>query len=578
MATSSGLWRLYRDDPFPRIQLLAGATMEERRESLAAVKNCDILVVAGGLGSLDEAVPGLVATGLPTIYVLGSSELAGRDASEAVKSAQSLATGTAVHVLEKQAVVLQGVRFLGTTLWCSFDDWRPSLVAECLAGCPDFNTIDASSWWDDPLICQQAEELCRQAGLQSPTSRAGHEATAFHPAISFIENRKAVGWLSEQLGIPFDGPTVVVSENSPARAPLQAVAHYRSEDVDPLDWPGRKDRRASARLFAQANDLRWLLRRHRASIDVWMHGRVPAHADIAVEGVRVVSRSDRCIRVDDDLSFDDILSRSLARRTRRKSARGDAAEPPERPNVILHPPSLDIEAGLKAPLSKALMPVVQQMKGHEAAIRNAVPLTMSKSSIHRACIRRVIYEEMEGFARLAQISGAIERELGASDDRWSGLNFLFNSVDTPRGYPTEMSEPKQFDYYSKVDRLSAQIEDIESLPSRAAVQLALWCDMAHNVLTTLASDGIDAKVVRPPIAALRISTCAAFVEIVTAGNKDERLAILHRLVAAHPTRSKLQPAIRVADAAAIKEHRTILLDLKMLKEITDNIAAVALYS
>ncbi|KAA1014866.1 hypothetical protein FVF58_02760 [Paraburkholderia panacisoli] len=577
MATSSGLWRLYRDDPFPRIQLLAGATVEERRESLAAVKNCDVLVVAGGLGSLEAAIPALAATGLPTIYVLGSSELAGRDATQAAILAQSLASRTSVHVLEKDAVVLQGVRFLGTTLWCSFDDWRPSLVAECLAGCPDFN-IDASSWWDDPFNCQHAEELCRQAGLPSPTSRARHEATAFHPAISFVENRKAVSWLNAQLDVPFDGPTVVISDNSPVRAPLQAVAHYRSEDVDPLGWPGRKDRRANARLFAQTNDLRWLLRRHRASIDVWMHGRVPAHSDIVVDGVRMVSRSDRCIRVDDDLSFDDILSRSLARRRRRKDTRDDATEPLEQPNAILHPLPLDIEAGLTAPLSKVLLPVVEQMKGHEAAIRNAVPLTMSKSSIHRACIRRVIYEEMEGFARLAQISGAIEKELVASDDRWAGVNFLFNSVDAPRGYPTEMSEPKQYDYYAKADRLSAQVDDIESLPSRAAIQLALWCDMAHDVLTTLASYGIDAKVVRPPIAALRISAYAAFVEVVTAGDKDERLAILHRLVVAHPTRGKLQPAIRVADAAAINEPRTVLLDLKMLKEITDNISAVALPS
>ncbi|OAJ62800.1 hypothetical protein A6V36_20770 [Paraburkholderia ginsengiterrae] len=578
MATSSGLWRLYRDDPFPRIQLLAGATVEERRESLAALKNCNILVVAGGLGNLDEAIPALAATSLPTIYVLGSSELSGRDATEAVKQAQFLAAGTSVHVLEKDAIVLQGVRFLGTTLWCSFDDWRPSLVAECIAGCPDFNTIDASSWWDDPFNCQQAEELCRQAGLASPASRAGSEAKAFHPAISLLENRKAVSWLNAQLDVPFDGATVVVSNNSPVRAPLQAVAHYRSEDVDPLGWSGRKDRRANARLFAQTNDLRWLLRRHRASIDIWMHGRVPAHSDVAVEGVRVVSRSDRCIRVDDDMSFDDIMSRSLARRRRRKDTREEVTEPPEQPNAVLHPQPLNVEAGLTGPLSKVLLPIVQQMKNHETAIRNAVPLTMSKSSIHRACIRRVIYEEMEGIARLAQISGAIEKELVASDDRFSGLTFLFNSVDAPRGYPTEMGEPKQYDYYAKADRLSAQVDDIESLPSRAAVQLALWCDMAYDVLTTLASDGIDAMVVRPPIAALRMSLYAASVEVVTTGDKDERLAILHRLVAAHPTRGKLQPVIRVADVAAIDGPRTVLLDMKMLKEITDNIAAVAVPS
>ncbi|REG59374.1 hypothetical protein B0G80_2123 [Paraburkholderia sp. BL6669N2] len=577
MAISSGLWRVFRDDPFPCIQLLAGATAEERRESVAAVESCDILVVTGGLGSLDEAIPALVAKGLPTIYVLGSSELVGRDAADAVEEAKALAAGSAVHVLEKETVVLRGVRFVGTTLWTSFDEWRPALAAECLARCPDFKTIDASSWWSDPAISRQAEELCRQAGLPPPNSRSAQEATAFHPALSFIENRKAVSWLSEQLSVPFDGPTVVVSENPPVRAPLQAVPHYRADDVDSLGWQGREDRKANACLFAGTNDLRWLLRRQ-PSIDVWMHGRIPAHSDVVSEGVRIVSRSGRCTRVDDELSFGDILSRSLATRMKRKGARNDVGESLERANAIIHPPPVQLEAGLAAPLSESLLPLAQKMKKHEVAVRNVVPLTMSKSSIHRACIRRVIHEEMEGFAQMAKVAAAIERDLVASDDRWPNITFLFSSVDAPRGYPTEMSEPTQYDYYSKADRLSAQIDEVESLPFRAATQLALWCDRAHDVLATLASDQIEAMVVRPPIAALRIAACAAFVEVVVVGDKAARLAILHRLVAAHPPTGKLQPAIRVLDAAALNDTQPVLLDLKKLKEITDNISAAALFS
>lgn len=577
MAISSGLWRVFRDDPFPCIQLLTGATTEERREAVATVENCDILVVAGGLGCLDEAIPVLVAKGLPTIYVLGSSEMAGRDAANAVKEAKALAAGTSVHVLEKEAVVLQGVRFLGTTLWTSFDDWRPSLAAECLARSPDFKTIDASSWWREPAVGRQADELCRQAGLPSPYFRAAQGETALHPALSFIENRKAVNWLSEQLSVSFDGPTVVVSENSPVRASLQAVPHYRADDIDSLGWEGREDRKVNACLFAETNDLRWLLRR-RPSIDVWMHGRIPANSDVVSEGVRIVSRSGRCTRVDDDLSFGDILSRSLATRKKRKGAQSDDVESLERPNSIVHPPPLQIEAGLAVPLSDALLSLGQRMKKHEMAIRNVVPLTMSKSSIHRACIRRVIYEEMREFSQLAKVAGTIERELVATDDRWANINFLFSLVDAPRGYPTGISEPTPYDYYSIADRLSTQIDEVESLPFRAANQLALWCDRAHDVLATLASDQIEAVVVRPPIAALRVAAWAAFVEVVVVGDKAARLAILHRLVAAHPTTGKLQPAIRVLDVAALKDTQPVLLDLKKLKAITDNISAAVLPS
>lgn len=122
MTMPSGLWRLYRDGPFPRIQVLAGDSVAQRLESLSAVADSEILVVAGGLGNLENAIDVLRKVGLPCVYVLGTSELSGQDFSRVTARAHEMAKGSDVHVLEKSEAVIHGVRFLGATLWSSLSN------------------------------------------------------------------------------------------------------------------------------------------------------------------------------------------------------------------------------------------------------------------------------------------------------------------------------------------------------------------------------------------------------------------------------------------------------------------------
>jgi hypothetical protein len=152
MTMPSGLWRLYQDGPFPRIQVLAGNSPAQRLESLAAVADSEILVVAGGLGNLENAIDALRKVAVPCVYVLGPSELSGHDFSEAIARARDLAQGSNVHVLEKSEAVVNGVRFLGATLCSSFADWQPALVKECLEHLDKLIGIDATTWWRNPDI------------------------------------------------------------------------------------------------------------------------------------------------------------------------------------------------------------------------------------------------------------------------------------------------------------------------------------------------------------------------------------------------------------------------------------------
>lgn len=62
-------------------------------------------------------MPWLIATGKPFVYVFGNHEHWDTDYGEALAEARRLATGTQVHVLEREEVVIFGVRFLGATYW-----------------------------------------------------------------------------------------------------------------------------------------------------------------------------------------------------------------------------------------------------------------------------------------------------------------------------------------------------------------------------------------------------------------------------------------------------------------------------
>ena len=67
----------------------------------------------------------------PVLYVLGNHEFYGSSIDGAAAELKRLCAGTHVHVLDDSEIVIDGVRFLGTTLWTDFmlfgdgDERRP---------------------------------------------------------------------------------------------------------------------------------------------------------------------------------------------------------------------------------------------------------------------------------------------------------------------------------------------------------------------------------------------------------------------------------------------------------------------
>ena len=244
----------------------------------------DVVVLAGDIGS-----PGAHAVhwaarestfgGRPVVYVPGNHEFYGRELGTELQAMREAAEGTPVRVLSRNSVVLDGVRFLGTTLWTDSalsvgNDGEPSDyheesdISRALAAANryvmDFRCIKFA----DPSIPRH-----RGADVQRRLLRAEDALVMHH-----VER----DWLRRELEVGYTGPTIVVTHHAPNRRSV--AKRYRSDWVTPAfvsDLPGS---------FFEGEAM-WVGGRGQTSGGpmLWIHGHTHTSFDYRVAKCRVVS-------------------------------------------------------------------------------------------------------------------------------------------------------------------------------------------------------------------------------------------------------------------------------------------------
>lgn len=198
----------------------------------------NLLILAGdidiGLQGMDFAR----ALDVPTLYVPGVLEHAGLEPEVAAPLMKLDSSRTKVRVLQNDAVVINGIRFLGTTLWPNFGAPRPP-------GEPERVGIEVAMSGYGSL--QDNGKPMTYAGLW-----ARHQAAA--------------AWLSQRLAEPFNGPTVVISHHIP---------HPKS-----IPQQGAGDP------FAAASQTR--LTGLMKFADYWLHGSAHVACDYRIRDCRVI--------------------------------------------------------------------------------------------------------------------------------------------------------------------------------------------------------------------------------------------------------------------------------------------------
>ena len=194
------------------IQLLSDLHLEENSAfQPQRAPGADVLVLAGDIGSY-QGGSALSALGdedfglgrfadwpVPVIVVPGNHEYDALDFDATHARLRATCERLGLIWLERETIVLHGVRFVGTTLWADFDALAPRGPTASLAG-----QLQARH-----KAFRAADYYLRIAA----TTRGGAPFLAEQ-----IREHALVcqAWLRAALAEPFDGPTVVVTHFAPS--------------------------------------------------------------------------------------------------------------------------------------------------------------------------------------------------------------------------------------------------------------------------------------------------------------------------------------------------------------------------
>ena len=199
-------------------------------------QDCDVLIAAGDIGVGTEGLEWLQTLEIPVIYVAGNHEYWGFEINDLNSVLSDVSKGSNVHYLEKSSVKIDGVRFIGCTLWAEFKDCDEEQLHELESIMNDFRYI----FLDEDLIT--AEQLIKL-------------------------NQNSIKWLEKELSKPHEGPTVVVTHHAPS------LKSWASETDDYIK-------------YAYCNELEPMLKDK--EINLWVHGHIHSSSDYKKHGVRVV--------------------------------------------------------------------------------------------------------------------------------------------------------------------------------------------------------------------------------------------------------------------------------------------------
>ena len=208
----------------------------------------DVVVLAGDIDKDAQAIPWAneAFAGVPVVYVHGNHEGYGEKLEKMQHRLRESAAATNghVHLLERNEVTIDGVRFLGCTLWTNFrlhGDARYTFDRyECGTKINDYKSIRVASQGYRKLQTRDTEGI----------------------------HHRSVKWLRERLEAPGQaGRTVVVTHMAPSARSVPP--QYKNNPI----------------AAAYASDLEDLV----VQADLWIHGHMHDSVDYMIRDTRVVA-------------------------------------------------------------------------------------------------------------------------------------------------------------------------------------------------------------------------------------------------------------------------------------------------
>ena len=262
------------------IQLLSDLHLESNPNFVPQyAQGADVLVLAGDIGSYQTNSSltrmGIADFGLgrfanwpcPVVFVPGNHEYDGQEFEAAHQRMQEVCQRLGFIWLEREVVMLQGVRFVGCTLWTDFDALTSTQAAKTPV-----------------TIGQQLVARDKAFRAASYALKKNHALINGQPMLA--EGLRALGlknqaWLRQALSVPTAEKTIVVTHFAPS---------LRSADPRYGINPG------TAGFCNALDDLL-------PQAQLWLHGHLHCPLDYTVGGCRVVANPLGYARKNEQLFF-----------------------------------------------------------------------------------------------------------------------------------------------------------------------------------------------------------------------------------------------------------------------------------
>jgi Icc-related predicted phosphoesterase len=213
--------------------------------NLIGPKKLDVLVLAGDIGKGVDTTAFVKAQqkkfNCPVVVIAGNHEFYHNELIESYAFFRQ-DYKLPIHFLQNNEVILNGVRFLGTTLWTDYKLSEPDLSQD------------------------QAMVYCGKALNDHFVIK--YNGGRFTPYDALQYHETAIAWLEKRLEEPFDGPTVVVTHHCPS--PKSIHEKYAGSSIN----------------AAFSSNLDALIEKYQPAF--WLHGHTHHPFDYKIGDTRVV--------------------------------------------------------------------------------------------------------------------------------------------------------------------------------------------------------------------------------------------------------------------------------------------------
>jgi predicted phosphodiesterase len=206
----------------------------------------DVVILAGDIHTRSRAPAWAAKTfaNIPVLYIAGNHEFYGQTIEKTGKSIhRECQIYPNVHYLDCREYMMDGIRFLGTTLWTDFSLFGPHRKSNAMS--------------QARLVLNDYQRIRVEA--EGYRELRPIDTTGLHA--------KQKNWLEQKLGEAFSGYTVVVTHMAPS---MRSISSEYATDLVSTAFASNLDH-----LVAKA--------------DVWVHGHTHASVDYHIGQCRVVA-------------------------------------------------------------------------------------------------------------------------------------------------------------------------------------------------------------------------------------------------------------------------------------------------